>query len=302
VEAYKKYVPASTSAIALNLIKNKFPESIEYKGIADGTRGIVLFFGALMLSCAISADYLFIAGLLNRFSWPRFIITFFALGIGNAVGIYLFLKSFRMELFRPIDEPIIFDRKNRKIYRIFRETQLGWRGLLTSWPLKVAEYDWDLVRAEHHVASNADGAIINRVHALVFLVEKSVNDQTIVDTFTLGSSMQHGEHTVPAVYEHVRKFMEERGPHLPLGETVTNIEKPVSFLQCMAQSGPYGKTLKRWWKNAPLSTILGLLFFPITIPVFTLLGIFSWFSYATSTPIHWPVEVTSAIGKPISDS
>lgn len=35
----------------------------------------------------------------------------------------------RIDLFKPTDLPIIFDRRHGKIYRILREEQPGWRGL-----------------------------------------------------------------------------------------------------------------------------------------------------------------------------
>ncbi|USX11316.1 hypothetical protein NHH88_16470 [Oxalobacteraceae bacterium OTU3CAMAD1] len=301
VTTYKKGTPASTSAIGLNLIKKEFHDSIEYKGSADGSRGMVAFFGSLLLLGVGCADFMFIDGLIKRFSWFDFVVTFSILAIGNTIAFFVFLKALRTEFFRPIDEPIIFDRKNRKIYRILSETKPGWRGLLSSWPLKVVMHDWDLVKAEHHVAFNADGSTLNRMHALVFSVQKSDHDQTIIDSFMLGNSIHHGEQTVPAVYEHVRRFMEEGGPRLPPGEMITNIEKPASFMQCMARSGPYGENFKKWWKNARFLTIIWLFFFPITIPIFTLLGIFSWLSYSTSISISWPAEVLTAIGPELNE-
>lgn len=47
-----------------------------------------------------------------------------------AFGMYMFLKMIRFELFGLEDEPVIFDRKNKKIYRIFRGIVPGWNGLL----------------------------------------------------------------------------------------------------------------------------------------------------------------------------
>jgi hypothetical protein len=301
IQTYKKGESASTSAIALNLIKNTYSDSLEYKGSAYGSRGVVIFFGTFSVGLVTFANLALLDVLADRFAWHRFVVIFTALIIGDAVTMYFFLKSLRLELFRPIDEPTIFDRKNRKVYRIFSETKPGWKGLLLRWPLKTATYDWDLVKAEHHVAFNADGSTINRMHALVFSVKKSVSDQTIVDSFMLGNSIHHGEQTVPAVYEHVRKFMEEGGPHLPPGEKVTSIKKPANFWQCMGRTWPYGSTVKKCWKSTPFLAVLALFFFPITIPVFTLIGIFSWLSYATSTPISWPDEVTKAVGAPIDD-
>ncbi|HWW72520.1 MAG TPA: DUF6708 domain-containing protein, partial [Duganella sp.] len=222
-----------------------------------------------------------------------------AIGVFTPIGIFFFLKFVRLELFRPEEEPIIFDRKNRKVYRIFREVQPGWKGLLKKWPLRSATYDWNLIDAEHHAAVNANTATISRIHSLVLIVRQSATDPTVVDAFTLGNSMLMGEVTVSAVYEHVRMFMEDGGPHLPLGEVLSPSEKPATFLKCMARTGPYGDTLKLWWQHARLLTILGFLLFPIFFPIVTLLGIFAWFSYVTAISIKWSDEVLAAVGPPI---
>lgn len=114
--------------------------------------------------------------------------------------------------------------------------------------------------------------------------------------------MELGEVTVPAVYEHIRKFMEENGPPLPNGEAVVHSAKPANFIECMRHSGPYGDTLKLWWRHARILTIIGFIFFPVTFPIVTMLGIFSWFSYITSIPVRWSNEVTAAIGSPIQET
>lgn len=108
-----------------------------------------------------------------------------------------------------------------------------------------------------------------------------------------------GEVTVAPMYEHVRKFMEDGGPHLSPGEVLSNRENPVTFLQCMARMGPYGDTLKLWWAQAWVLTIIRFILFPISFPILTLLGIFSWFSYSTSIPIKWSDEVLAAVGPPV---
>ena len=61
--------------------------------------------------------------------------------------------------------------------------------------------------------------------------------------------MIHGEVTVPAVYEHVAKFMEENGLHVPLGDALSIHQKPATLLECIARTGPYGDTLKQWWRG-----------------------------------------------------
>ncbi|SEO63429.1 hypothetical protein SAMN05428959_1145 [Duganella sp. CF517] len=300
IEVYKKNVPAAPAAISFNLIKNEFAEAIEYKGIIEGNRGVVAFFGFLIFIVFAFAMAHLISYERQR-KYPSLFdlsMTVFFVTVFSTFAVYFFLKCIRMELFRPEDEPIIFDRKNRKVYRIFREIEPGWRRLLKKWPVKATIHDWNLIDAEHHATVNADGSTISRIHTLIFLVRKSRTDSTIVDSFTLGNGMLHGEVTVSAVYEHVRKFMEENGPHVPTGDVLSDYKKPATFLECMARTGPYGETLKQWWRNAKYLTILGFIFFLITFPIATFVGLFSWLSYSTATPIEWSSEIRAAVGPP----
>ncbi|GJJ02302.1 hypothetical protein RugamoR64_28400 [Duganella rhizosphaerae] len=303
VSRYKKNQSSGMAAISFGLIKNNYEHAIEYTGIAKGTRGI------LMLTALLAACFTFWGGqdilfrMLNRESDGLFdVIPGIATIACFAIGSYMGIKYTRFELFRPEDEPTIFDRKNRKVYRIFRETYSGWRGLFLPWPLRSAEYDWDLVDAEHQAAVTTTGSTVNRIHALIFLVRKSADDPTIVDSFTIGNSMQMGEVTVPAVWEHIRRFMEEDGPHLAPGEVLQSFDPPKGFLQCMVATGPYGKNFRTWWRDYPLLMVMGLVFFPIVFPLMTLVGIFSWLSYKTAIPIKWSPAVLAALGPAIKQA
>ena len=215
---------------------------------------------------------------------------------------HMILKQLRIELFRPEDEPIIFDRKNRKIYRIFREVQPGWKGLFANWPMRQTEHDWDLVDAVHHAVIDANTATISRHHTLVFSVRAGVDDPTVVAAFTVGNGLQMGEVIVPAMFEHIRLFMEADGVHIPNGETLAQKIKSPTLLECLARTGPYGETLKTMWQHARIFTIFGFILFPVTFPFLTLLGISSWFSYITSTPIRWSDDVVNAVGQPIQNA
>nr|GEU28666.1 hypothetical protein [Tanacetum cinerariifolium] len=208
-------------------------------------------------------------------------------------GVYFFLKNLRFEIFRPQDEPVIFDRKNRKVYRIFREVVPGWKGLLKKWPLRSAVYEWDLVDAEHHATVIANTSTVSRSHALVIIVRSSRTDPSIQDNFTIGSG-QLGEVTVPAVYEHIRKFMEEDGPHIPPAEIVSPVVHPSTILECLASVGPYGENFKTLWNNHKIWLAIIIIFYPILFFIMTPIGIFSWISYKTAIPIRWSQEITEA--------
>lgn len=148
-----------------------------------------------------------------------------------------------MELFALEDEPTIFDRKNRKIYRISRKKDFSWIGIFRPWPLEISEYDWTLVDAEHHAALTVNGSTVTRVHALVFQVRKSKADPATVDGFSIGSGLQMGELIVPAVWEHIRRFMEEQGPPLPNGELPPPPERPNSLCDCLGLTGDGDRNL-----------------------------------------------------------
>ena len=122
--------------------------------------------------------------------------------------------------------------------------------------------------------TTANTATINRIHALLFSVRANDADPAVVDGFKIGSNLEMGDVTVAPMYEHIRKFMEEKGPHLPDGENTAKKIKSPTLSECLANTGPYGQTLKHWWANVRVLTIFAFLFFPITFPSLTLLGIF----------------------------
>jgi hypothetical protein len=136
--------------------------------------------------------------------------------------------------------------------------------------------------------------------AIIFVVRESNTSPIIADRFTIGNGSIMGEVTVPAIWEHIRRFMEDNGPHLPLGEEVRHIVKPSSFWQCMAARGPYGHNFRLWWSDHTALMIIALVLFPITFALMTLAGVFSWETHKTSLPIAWPPSVISAIGSPPS--
>jgi hypothetical protein len=296
VKRFKKRQSADAHAISLGLIKDVHSNAIEYTGISGSARGLMIFLCLLGagVSLWVGYDNLMVTlrdGVHGFFDLSMILISACFIYVGLHMGI----KGVRFELFRPIDEPTIFDRKNRKVYRIFRESYAGWRGLWMRWPMKYAEYDWDLVDAEHQASLSTTGSTLMRYHGLIFLVRKSSDDPTIVGSFAIGNNLQMGELTVPAVWEHIRRFMESDGPHLPIGEVLKKIDPPETLLQCLAATGPYGKNFRGWWRHYTGLMILAIVFFPLVFPSLTLLGIFTWLGYKTSIPIKWPKHVQDAI-------
>jgi uncharacterized membrane protein len=299
LKRFSRTEPAASNVTSLSMIKHVYADAIEYTAIARGMRGVVLLLGLITSAYTLWFAYAGSEDLWGSDFYGFFKYIFFAMSfIFLLVGIYWAIKSVRLELFRPEDEPTIFDRKNRKVYRIYRETQAGWRGLLVPWPMKMVEHDWDLIDAEHHAVLMATGSTLTRLHGLTFLVRKSHEDPTLVDSFPIGRGMQMGEITVPAAWEHIRRFMEEDGPHLPPNETLQPFYQPRTFWQCMCAPFPSFRNLPALFLEEAPMMILALLFSPIVLPVMLLLGLFTWLAYITSIPIAWKPAVREAVGEP----
>lgn len=296
VKRYRKGESAAPKPISLLLIKRTFAQSIEYSGIPARLRGLMIFFGLLALAVSGGGGYMILMVAIKG-GFARS-IHFLDLVMGTffiAVGCYMLIKSARLELFRPEDEPIIFDRKNRKIYRLFRETHPGIIGTFRHWPMRAAEYEWDLVDVEHNAEVFTTGSTVDRRHALLFLVRRSATDPTIIDSFNVGSSFELSEPTLPAVWEHIRRFMEEGGPHLPQGEELADEAPPETLWASMGVVGPFGPKYMIWWREHPVSMVLFHLLAPVTVPMFVFWGFLNWLSYCTAIKVQWPPEVLTAV-------
>jgi hypothetical protein len=297
VKRYSKTEKVSEKAISFDLIKTVYDDAIEYTARSQGLRGMALIAGVLgaalgfgfgiwrfILDMDVPSHNIF--DTIEKIVFPLMFID---------VGILMLIWTIRLELFCPEDEPTIFDRKHRKVYRVFREAQPGLKGLFKRWPLRAAEYDWDLIDVEHNASLTTTGSTVMRYHALIFVVRKSAVDPTIIDSFTIGNRMELGELTVPAVWENIRRFMEENGPHLPPDESLAPSTPPQTIWQSLGAVGPFGSNYFRWWKQQLPFMVLIHVLFPFFVPFFLLFGFFNWLSYKTSTPIKWPQEVLDAV-------
>ena len=296
VKRFHKEEEASNYVTSLGLIKTSYPDAIEYTGIAASVRGLLIFFGVLGGGVSIFFGQLFLGSFIGYGLESTFDHVFAFSSCGLIVfGIFFLLTAIRAEFFRPEDEPVIFDRKHRKVYRLFREVHPGLLGLFKRWAIHASEYEWDLIDAEHNAVLTTTGSSVIRYHSLIFIVRKSATDPTIIDSFPVGNTIQLGELSVATVWEHIRRFMESGGPHLPPGESL-NLDKPPRTLwESLAQVGPVGPDYAATWKSWPIVMVIYHLFFPITIPLFFFWGIFNWLSYKTATPIAWPKAVLDAV-------
>jgi hypothetical protein len=296
VKRFAKSNPAAAKPTALGLLKTQFPNAVELTGISHDVRGMIFFMGLFTAVISIGLGQMFFFGLLAEDLERTFDKIMLCVStLFFVAGIYVLVRAIRYEFFRPEDEPVIFDRAHRKVYRLFRETHPGWKGLFKRWPMRAAEYEWDLVDVEHNAILMTTGSTITRLHNLIFIVRKSATDPTIIDSFEVGNSIQLAELTVAPLWEHIRRFMEENGPHIPAGETLITSKAPATLWESMGAVGPIGPEYFLEWKKHRAMMILYHVLFPLFFPMFLLWGLFNWLSYKTAVPVYWPPEVMDAV-------
>jgi hypothetical protein len=282
-----------------------YRDAIEYTGQKPELKGygffIGAFFGCLGFALGLFGVFTYfsiIAAAPVSFFWivgNAFALTMLAVVL--AVSVWAFFFGLRMDLFHALDLPIIFDRKRRKVYRVLQEIPPGILNVFKPWPPRVCEYDWDLIDAEHQAHVMTTGGTIERQHSLVFLVRKSASDPTLIDFFQIGNAMDSGPNTVPGMWEHIRRFMEDGGPHLPSDdEPLSELSPPSSWWQSLGSVGFIGPGYGQRWAEQPLYMLFMHAGFFITIPmaVFTATG--RWLGYKTAWQVQWPQEVQQAVG------
>jgi hypothetical protein len=213
-------------------------------------------------------------------------IEFAVLGLMSLVPLAFLCVYVRISLFVPCDQPTIFDRKNRKVYRLFREEPRSMAGLFRPWPMRACEYEWDLMDAEHFTELVPGRGGSYHQHFLNFIVRRGVGDPTIIDSFSIGSPrILKNDADVNAAWEHIRRFMEDSGPPLPGGQVITKAPIPRGFREWL------NRYFRCWRDELPL-TLLAHALFPLS-----LMGLFClWLVHATTRSVEWPAEVVSKVG------
>jgi len=302
VSRFSKRTQAYNKALSLGLIAKVGADAMRYSIPGDiGLRGLPLLGGLFTLLALLFAGSLFselyFAKAIRVALLPLWLVP--PAAVLGGIGIALW--SIRLELFRPIDEPTIFDRKHRKVYRIFCEAQPGLKGLFKPWHMRACEYEWDLLDAEHNARLVTTGSTVRRDSSLVFIVRKSADDPTIIDSFNIGSPLILSlDETVAATYEHIRRFMEDGGPPLPEGETLPEPKPRKGFWARVWLATPFSPAYWRAWREELPMMLLAHVVFPATIVFGGLWLFFNWLAVATSRPIEWPPEVVAAVGPEIA--
>ena len=299
-------------------VRGVYQHAIEYTTFDKSVRGVVFLFGGVLMAsgagfgCWLIGMVLF-DGFTGRWgppSWFEYFVVLPSFFIFLAIGLFALIHYGRREFFRPLDLPIIFDRQRRKVYRLDQTPPLSVFSAFKPWPIRYLEHDWDDIVAEHGVVTFTTGSSAHRQHTLALMVrDKNAGDfkgpitpdntPPYVDGFTLGDPKTLSELTVPLVWEHLRRYMNENGPALPPGEQLADTTVPVTWWDSLGAVSVFGPGyVKRWRDGWGWMTIMHLLS-PLMLPLAVLMATTNWLSYKTAYPVQWPQEVLDKVGPPV---
>ncbi|WP_159691068.1 DUF6708 domain-containing protein [Cognatazoarcus halotolerans] len=300
VKRFDKYARAHENGMSMGWVRQTYVDALEWTRAGDGARGLGFFSACVSLMIGMSAAWV-IGSVWMDADWVEYLISVFGVVMVFFAIVVIPLFSIRTELFSPEDLPVIFDRKHRKVYQITRYTQPGLKGLFQPWPTVALEYDWDLVDAQLNVQTAVGPNMAKRQHSLWFIVRHSAEDDAPIDAFTLGNPFVLNEGLASAFWEHIRRFMEEGGPHVVRGERLVEMGRPETMWEGIKQAAHYkGGGLRQWFRDGSLIPWMVILLFPVFGPMIFLSGIGNYLAYKTSTPVQWPQEVLDAVGEPLA--
>ncbi len=317
VALFGHHKPASNYATSLGLIRCIYAEAIEYTTTPSRNRGLMFLIWGIgcflmgLIPCGFM--WLVLQDELNMRGGVNWFVIFtmgpmFFLCLAFSFGALLIFGA--GEFFRPLDLPIIFDRRRRAVYRmVYEGTLLGGPGKAR---LSVLEYDWNDISASHavRVISPGNGVASQKYHSMWLLVcNKRRNEvsgeicdenrTSYREEFGFGGFLSLNEHNIPSIWEHLRRYMNENGPALPPGEQLADTTVPVTWWDSLGAVSVFGSGyVKRWRSNPILMTFMHVIG-PITMPLAVLMATTNWASYKTAYPVQWPQEVLDKIGPPV---
>jgi len=285
---YGKRGSAFDKAWHANKLTGVYRDAIELQGgslVAVG--GYVTTFGMVCggIGSWLLRTMLFDLAKIGNF-WGYFVLVFGFCSLFSValVGLYL-------EFFGPSEAPIYFDRARRKVYYVYRSKYRRWV-LFGPSRIEARAVDWDLVDCERQVTTGGSTVSITQHEHLVFLMRRSPSDPTIGGFYVIS-----GLEFPDALWEYIRRYMEEGAPPLAAGEAPPKARsgKAIDMFKALLERR---KTYWADWQATPASMLLQHLLLPFVLVWIVVNRLVVW----TAQTVVWPPEVKAALGAPITEA
>ncbi|AKJ30330.1 hypothetical protein AAW51_3639 [Caldimonas brevitalea] len=234
------------------------------------------------------------------------------------------IRAFRIDLFSPLQMPILFNAKTRKVYRFIQDmpgtnfstalvNMKYWPGVFKRWPLILVEYDWDCLEAEHAKETRVSGNVVQTLHELRFIAKESPGSGGVVDGFTVASPLMLGSETWPELWEFIRRYMEEQSLAALDNESFAP-EPPKTLFQAAnavapagwfwAVAGGIGTAWIAWRSGIPEGSLASITWFLFAVfsGLTLVIIMFNWLAHRLAPRVELPADLLAEAGSPIERS
>ncbi len=234
---------------------------------------------------------------------------FLGFAVITGIGAFVCLLIIRSDAIGYRYQPVVFNRATHKVHVFVDEgISSGKLWHLVS-PSRIETWDWACARAEVVEYVTLGGGSIPRTnYGLICAITDKPGGNIAVSRFGVGISSAYEAESMIQRWEHIRRFMNEGGPHLGPGESLFRDESTTSLLSALTWGQPLlGPGSKIFWTGKAVHgmwflTIPGGAFFLLLLPMTMLAGLMRWLSHLSKRTPKWPREILDSLGPELTPS
>lgn len=219
VAPFDKNVAVHERASSCESLVDIYPDAISVGGVLGSTddRGNIAF-GAWM-SIPLTAMSFYLTSLMGYDKWYNWVF-FTPAAFAFAVGCVYF---FKVAYFTPTDVPILFNRVTREV----TFSQLDFPRYWKFWsrprfrePITVS---WKSVQARSFKFTQFMGSTLRNSYRLEIWAPESEGSRKLLVKESIGYLGSYEDEKLWRLYEHIRRYMEEGGPAIQVGERMRKV-------------------------------------------------------------------------------
>ncbi len=203
-------------------------------------------------------------------------------------------------------QPILFDRAKGKVHVFLAKPAPWWQVWRWRPGYRIETYDWACIRAEvTELVTLGGGGVPRKDYGLTLAAVESPGSRTVLARFGVGLSYPWAPEAILGLWEHLRRFMRNEGPHVADGDTLYadgNIESlwaSLWFGQPLIGPGSRrywtGEDFDgRWYLTIPYGLLMTLML-PFTMAA----GLIRWATHKARPEPRWPDEILASVGDPL---
>lgn len=214
---------------------------------------------------------------------------------GTLFCFYFVFVFLRADLFTYRENPVLFNRKTRKLH-VFRH-HLLLKKPFSHWPVIIDTYDWDCARP-----AVTGGAMMIGTNAAtvsfdaILEITDAPGSDTVIDRIQIGPATGSKD-TMLQLWEHIRQYMDEGGrpmqEHNEFSRALWKSHRDILGSKGIRLLKPH---LLDRWRRAPFKESLLILYSVIFAPFCIFWALADWAAMASCKDPQWPDDILADAG------